>query len=409
MELFKVDTLDEAESKLLNYLPNIKIGEEEVFLLNALGRILSEDIYATEDIPAFTRSVVDGYAVLAKDLFGASESLPVFLEVIGKVDMGKSTDLEIKSGHAVYVPTGGMLPKNADAVVMIEYVELLNETTIGVYNTLAPNNNTMQKGEDIKKENIVLEKGSKIRTQDIGVLSALGIINIKVKNKAKITIFSTGDEIIAPNQKPKIGEIRDINSYVVAAMCEEAGAIVVEQSIIKDDYETLKTKTREAMKNSDLVILSGGSSVGEKDFTSTVIKEMGTPGVITHGLAIKPGKPTIIGVVDNTIFIGLPGQPASAYIVFLALVKPIIELLLEKKEVIKIPIKAIIDGNVHATAGRKNYQMVDIYESNNVLYAKPIHGKSGTITLLSKAKGYTIIESDLEGVTKGSCIDVYLF
>lgn len=409
MELFKVDTLDEANEKLLNYLPNIKIGEEEVFILKSQDRILSENIYATEDIPAFGRSVVDGYAVLAKDLFGASDSAPVFLEVAGKVEMGKSTDLEIKSGYAIYVPTGGMLPKNADSVVMIEYVELLDETTIAVYNTLAPGNNTMQKGEDIKKESIVLEKGSKIRAQDVGVLAALGITNIKVKKKPRITIFSTGDEIISPDKKPNMGEIRDINSYVVSAMAEKTGAVVVEQAIIKDNYDVLKMKTKEAMKNSDLVILSGGSSVGEKDFTSIVIKEMGNPGVITHGLAIKPGKPTIIGVVNGTIFIGLPGQPASAYIVFLALVKPIIELLLEKKDVKEIPIKAIIDSNVHATPGRKNYQMVDLYENNNILYAKPIHGKSGTITLLSNSKGYTVIETELEGLVKGSLIDVYLF
>lgn len=409
MELLRVDTIEHANEKVKNALSNYTIPTEIVPLSKASERVLATDVFANEPVPAFNRSTVDGYAVYASSVFGASESSGVFLELIGQAEMGKVTHQTLQKGQAIYVPTGGMIPEGGQAVVMIEHTEVLDDRTIVIYQPVAPGSNIMIAGEDMQAGELILRRGSRLRPQDIGALAAIGMHEVCVCVCPRVSIFSTGDEIIAPNQKPELGQIRDINGFVTAALIERAGGIVVEQRIIPDQYDKLKNAVEHAMKNSDVIILSGGSSVGKKDMTARVLNDLGTPGILTHGIAIKPGKPTIIASAQGRMLIGLPGHPVSSMMVFEVIVRPMLELMQGHKAKKMMAQPARLDANVHASPGRRNFQMVTLSDNEGNLVASPILGKSGAITLLSKADGFFIISEDLEGVYKDSMVDVYLF
>ncbi len=409
MKLLKVDTIEEAKNKMDMHFQDFFLKTEKIPLHNAVGRILAEDVDSPIDLPEFDRATVDGYALLSKDTFGAGESLPVFLDVIGKVDIGKDTALHIDSGKAAYVPTGGMIPEGADGMVMIEYVEHLDEYTIAVYDSIAPGDGIIRRGDDVKKGEHILSKGKKLKPQDIGFLAAVGIAEINVFRKPKVGILSTGDELVCPGEKVEFGQIRDINTYTLSAMVEEAGGAVCYQAIVEDDFQKLTEAVQHAAKESDLILISGGSSAGIKDMTAQVIDSLGEPGVFVHGLAIKPGKPTIIGKAAGIPIFGLPGHPISAMMIF----KVIVEYLLNKgffrsnRE--DILIQAICDANIHASPGKETYQMVALEKNNEQQYiARPIHGKSGAISLWMKAQGYIRIGQNQEGIQKGEKVEVVL-
>jgi molybdopterin molybdotransferase len=408
MKLLKVDTVEEVKLKIDAYFDHLRMEDEEIKILEGLGRISSEDIYSTIDLPEFHRSTVDGYAVCSKDTFGVSESLPTFLEVIGKVNMGQTTDLCVESGKAVYVPTGAMLPKGADAVVMIEYAEHLDEETIAVYRPVAPGEGVIHKGEDINKKTRLLIKGKQIRSQDIGALAAIGVNKVKVFQKPKIAILSTGDEIVDPIEKVEFGKIRDINTYALSAMAMEMGGAVTYKAVIKDDFNILKNTVESLIDQNDLVVISGGSSVGLKDVTAKVIDDLGEPGVFVHGIAIKPGKPTIIGKVRNTAVLGLPGHPVSAIMIFKVFGEYMIHKMLSKNVRDKIEIQAISEVNIPSSPGKETYQMVTLEKKEGQYIAKPIHGKSGAISLIVEAQGYIKIDANKEGIKKGESVKVTL-
>lgn len=431
MKLLNVDTIDQVKEKLHSYFAEYQPREETVPIRHAVGRYISQEIATDMDLPNFRRSVVDGYAVVAKDTFGVNDSVPVFLEVIGSVEMGQSCNLTLKSGQAIYVPTGGMLPEGADAMVMIEYVEKLDDKTIAVNKAATPNGSIMNQGDDFKSGTQLFRKGHRITKKDIGMLAAIGCSDIEVYQRPRVSIISTGDEIIDIHHIPTIGQIRDINSYTIAAFAEEIGAQIGTITKVKDERDNLQSALSKALDNSDLVLLSGGSSAGNKDMTAEIIDEMGKPGVITHGIAMKPGKPTIIGVLQfdddgrkqsNTdgiltkLAVGLPGHPMAAIIAYHAVVEYFIKKYYFHNEDQPLSVTAKISENVHAGEGRETFQLVtldkDLRAGNSIdgtgLIATPIHAKSGSISQLMYADGYVRMTALSEGLHKDSLVEVIL-
>lgn len=408
MKLLEVDTVQQVKDKMNEHFRDITVGYEEVELMSAMGRIAYEDIMSELDVPDFNRSTVDGYAVVSKDTYGASESMPVFLNIIGKVDMGRATDLTVLPGSCVYVPTGGMIPQGADAMLMIEYTELVDEGMLAANSPVATGENIILTGDDVRKGNKVLSKGRIIRSQDIGVLCAAGVSHLKVSKRPRVAVVSTGDEIVDPFGSVEPGQVRDINTYTVSAMVQELGGEVTESSIVKDDFELLRSKVDEASKNNDIVVISGGSSVGIKDNTEKVIDSFGGPGVFVHGVAVKPGKPTILGRVRNAAVFGLPGHPVSAVIIFKLFVQELIDKLLGKTRE-DIYINAVCSVNLHSSPGKETHQLVELVEEADGYTAKPIHAKSSAISQLSKAQGMIRIPISAEGIRKGETVKVELF
>lgn len=406
MKMFRVHSVEEAKKELIENFKNYKLESEEIDIYKALGRVLADDVYSNVNVPHFRRSTVDGYAVLSKDTHGVSESLPAFMEIIGEIHMGKPASKSLTSDKACYVPTGGMIPHGADAVVMVEYTEKLDEENIAVYRPTALKENIIDIGNDIAKDEKVLCRGLKLRPQDIGVLSSIGVDKIKVYKLPTIAIISTGDEIVCPNEDAKPGQIRDINTYTLASMAEEAGFLVTKKAVVKDVFELLKDITIECIDNNDIVIISGGSSVGTKDITSKVINVIGEPGVFVHGVAIKPGKPTILAKVKEKAVFGLPGQPVSAMIVFKVFVEYLIKHIQGINSEIEYSVEARFTSNIHSAQGKETYQMVTLEREGDEYLAKPIFGKSGMITLISKAKGYIKVEANKEGVKHGERVKV---
>ncbi len=409
MDLFKVQTLEAAGEMLLQEFSPLVVAKEILPLTESLGRVLAEDLMGVDPVPHFDRSVVDGYAVRGCDTFGAGESAPAFLTLAGTVEMGKGSICTVSPGMTVYVPTGGALPVGADAMVMVEYAERFGESALAVYKPAAPGENTLRIGEDLPVGDRLMRRGQRIRPQDIGVLAASGITDVSVARRLRISVISTGDEIVAPDQKPGAGEIRDINTYTLSALAEEAGAEVHRRSVVKDDFQLLRKTLEEALDDSDMVLLSGGSSVGVKDYTSEVLDSFPDSRVLVHGLAVKPGKPTLIARVQGKPVFGLPGQPASAMMVFKAVTEPFIRTLMGALPSVALGITAAAAVNIPSAPGRATFQMVTLEIQEGVLTAVPVHGKSGMISLMSRAQGYIRIDSRKEGIKKGEAVQVMMF
>ena len=407
MDFFNVVSVQEAREKVIEVFENYKFEVEKIPILECTDRILAEDIYSNINVPEFNRSTVDGFAIKSKDSHGASESVPSLFNILGEVHMGETAEYSIKSGQAVYVPTGGMIPEGADGVVMIEYTEKLDESNLMVYKSISFGENIILKGDDIRVGELALEKGRKTTPEVVGVLAALGQSQVKVYKKPKFYIISTGDEIIDLEEELELGKVRDINSYALYSLIIKLGGDIVGKIIVKDNYELLRTEVEKAINISDIVLISGGSSVGTRDYTGKVINSFNGEGVFIHGISIKPGKPTIIGEGKGKLIFGLPGHPVSSIVVFKTIVEYYIK---EKMGIIDfIPkTKAIMDFNFPSSSGRETYQMVKLKEEDGKIHATPSFGKSGMITLLSNSDGYIVIKSYEEGVYKGEEREVYL-
>lgn len=407
MELLKVDTIASARDKLVNVMQNKTLDTVKMKLLNTSGYIIAQDIFSQEAVPAFRRSSVDGYAVVAKDTEGATESLPVFLKIVGEICMGDPATIEIHSGECAYVPTGGMVPEGADAVVMVEYCELFDSRQAAVYSSTASGKSIVLAGEDIKADELVLKRGTRIRPQEMGVLACLGITEVLVYQPWNITIISTGDELISPEEIPSPGKIRDINTYALYAQAKKHGLNVLDTKVLKDNEDELKKAILHAMKESDIIAISGGSSQGKKDATKKIIDEVASSGSFTHGLALKPGKPTIIGYDDNTetLLIGLPGHPVAAILVFEMLINWLWKQSTNQTSVQTVFAK--MSSNLSGAPGRMTCQLVRLIKQENEYYAEPIFGKSGLITTLTKADGYLLIDQNKEGLQKDEIVEVF--
>lgn len=409
---------DQAREKLLAHLPDPQIDSETVEALDALKRIAAEDIFAPHPLPEFPRTTVDGYAVRAKDTFGASESLPAYLRLIGEVPMGDTPPFEIGTGQCALIHTGGMLPSGADAVVMLEYTqrvgtELVSQNDQGadeieIFKAVAAGENLIRVGEDVAQGQLVIPNGTLIRPAEVGGLMALGITSLRVARKPKIGLISTGDEVIDPGENPRPGQVRDINSYTLGALIENGGGAAVRYGIIKDSFEALKNAAARALSECDAIIITAGSSASTRDMTAEVIRQLGEPGVLVHGINTRPGKPTILGVCGGKAVIGLPGNPVSALVNGYLFVVPVIEKLLGALPKPKATIRARLTVNISSQAGREDWQPVKLRVENDGWVAEPVFGKSNLIFMLAAADGLLRIHPDANGVGAGEIVEVVL-
>ena len=409
MKLLQVDTLEAAREKLEAASSCLKADKEFVSLELAEGRILAQDIYSGENIPGFYRSSVDGYAVCSKDTAGATESIPVFLKIVEEVSIGHPAKKAIRSGECTYVPTGGMVPEGADAMVMVEYCELFDATEAAIYASVPFGASVVAPGEDVKKGQLLLKKGTRIGPAQCGALAAAGVVEVPVFVPWKVSILSTGDELVDPSCVPGPGQVRDINTWALSAFAGKAGMQVVLKRTLADEEALLEEAVREAAGTSDLVLTSGGSSQGKKDMTSEILNRISGGGVFTHGLALKPGKPTILGFDKErqTLLVGLPGHPVAALTVF--------ELLLvwlwkkktgQSEEVLTT---ARMKTNLASAPGKTTCLLVKLWKETDGYGAEPILGKSGLISTMAEADGYVLVDMNQEGLRAGDTVLVHRF
>ena len=376
---------------------------ELVSLGAAMGRILAEDIAATEYVPDFDRSTVDGYAVRARDTFGCSDAIPAILPVQGEVFMGEGAEFSLNPEECVAVPTGGAVPKGADSVVMIEFTEDYGDGTIGVGKSVAPGQNMIFRGDDVFPGKVILQKGRVLSSQDIGALAAIGRVQVPVVKKLTVGVISTGDELVPPEVTPAAGQVRDVNSPMLEAMLGAFGVHVINYGIVIDNEALLREKVEKAVAECDTVLLSGGSSVGVKDAACRIIESMGS--LLLHGIAIKPGKPTILGKTGQKALVGLPGHPVAAYFITKLFVLPLLSRLQGRKQE-AYTTTAKVTESISANHGRAQYHCCRLERKGGQLYAYPIRGKSGLITTLAGADGYFCIDRDCEGLPKFAEIQV---
>ena len=377
---------------------------EKVPLSDALGRVLAEDITAEEYVPDFDRSTVDGYALRAKDTFGCSDAIPAILDLTGEVRMGEEAAIRIERDCCAYVPTGGMIPEGADCAVMIEYTEDYGDGTVGILKPGAPGMNMVFRGDDVFPGKVVLKAGRKLAPQDIGALAAIGKTDVPVCLPLRVAVISTGDELVPAYQTPGPGQVRDVNSPMLTALLESFGAEPIDYGIVTDDETLLQEKTADAVKSCDAVILSGGSSAGVKDAACRIIGDMGE--LLLHGIAIKPGKPTILGKAGNKPLIGLPGHPVAAFFVAKLFVLPLLAQLEGRVEQ-TYPVRAKLNESLNANHGRMQINACRLEADGGNLWASPIRSKSGLITQLAGADGYLIIGRDCEGLGKETEVEVF--
>jgi molybdopterin molybdotransferase len=407
-EFFKVTSL----AQVFEYMSDFPlVGTEIVPLLETDGRILAADIISDVDLPDFARSTMDGFAVQAASTFGVSEGSPAYLTVKGSVAMGDHPLFSITTGEAARISTGGMLPEGANAVVMIEHTGEIDDTTIEVYRSVAPGQHVVEKGEDFGKEEMVLSCGQKIRPQEKGLLAAFGKETVEVYQKPVIGIISTGDEVVPVNEIPGSGQIRDINTYTIASLVIKAGGVPVTYGIARDEFKVLFEKGSQALAQCDMVLISGGSSVGTRDFTIEALSALPDATILVHGISISPGKPTILAKVGPKAFWGLPGHVVSAMVVFTVAVQPFIENIggLSPQDKSEPKISALLSRNVSSAQGRIDYIRVRLTETKGVLWAEPVLGKSGLIHTMIKADGLIAIGENTEGLDKGAEVQVIPF
>ncbi len=381
------------------------LGETEtVSYTEAAGRVLAEDIIAEEYVPDFDRSTVDGYACRAADTFGCSDAIPAILELKGEVLMGQDADFSLPRDACAYVPTGGAIPRGADCAVMIEYTEDYGDGTVGILKPGAPGMNLIFRGDDVYPGKPILKAGRVLTSQDVGALAAVGKTAVSVSRRVKVGILSTGDELVPPDETPGPGRVRDVNTPLLTAMLRDFGAEPVGYGIVADDEALLRVKLRQAAGECDAVILSGGSSVGVKDAACRIIEEMGE--LLLHGIAVKPGKPAILGKAGAKPLIGLPGHPVAACFVTQLFVLPLLGRLMGRTQE-DLTVTAELTESVGANHGREQITACRLRREGGRLLAAPIRSKAGLITQLAGADGYFLIKRDCEGLPKGAQIQVY--
>jgi len=413
-EFFNVLPPQRALAALLKVLPPPSIALEKVPAQDSLGRVTATDLVSRQDLPTFPRSTVDGYSLRAADSFGATEGLPACFSVVGEVPMGRAPAVAVSLGEAALTYTGGMLAAGADAVVMVEHTQQIDADTIEVVRPVAPGENVVQPGEDLCAGDIILPRGHLLRPQDIGGLAALGITSLPVAKRPRVAVLSMGDEVVSPENEPAMGQIRDVNSYTIASQILRGGAEPVPLGIVPDNYEDQLEVARRGLKHSDALVFSAGSSVSARDMTADIINALGQPGVLVHGLSIHPGKPAIVGMVDEKPVFGLPGNPVSAMIVFDLLVRPILYHL-AGCSTLPQPARtaARLDRDVASAPGREDYLPVKLKRSDHggpdELVAEPVFGKSNLIFTLIRADGLVQVPLDKAGLYAGETVMVRLF
>jgi molybdopterin molybdotransferase len=407
-EFFKVLDVDQVLALVPSFA---RLPAEDILLAEAAGRVLAQDVLADADLPGFARSTVDGYAVQAASTFGAAEASPAFFQVVGSIAMGESPGLCVAAGQAARIATGGMLPSGADSVVMLEHADALDETTIEVLRSVAPGQHVITAGEDFEKNTVIASGGRRLRPQDTGVLAAFGRTRLRATRRPVVGIISTGDEVVPVDVDPAPGQIRDVNSYSLAGLIAESGALPLALGIVKDDFAALHEACAQALNRCDMLLISGGSSVGVRDFTVEVIAAFPGSEILVHGIAISPGKPTILARVLDKPFWGLPGHVVSAMIVFARIVRPFLRHIAGASDSLRqdIRIAARLNRNVASAQGRTDFVRVRLVREQSGIRAEPILGKSGLLNTMVKADGIIEIGKNVEGLDKGSEVEVLLF
>ena len=411
LEFFRLQTRQEVLALYDRFAP---VGVEEVELAEAGGRVLASPILAPEDVPGFLRATMDGYAVRARDTFGAGAGAPQYLEIKGEVPMGVAPTRAVAGGETLRVATGGMLPPGADAVVMIEYTAEHPDGTLEVRRAVAPGENVLAPGEDVARGERLFPAGRRLRPQEIGLLAALGLRRLTAYKKPRVAIISSGDEIVRLDEMPGPGQVRDSNAYLAAAQVAEWGGLPLMLGIIPDDFSALRNSLAAALEASDLILISGGSSVGVRDLTLTAIRDLPDAEILVHGVALRPGKPTILADLGQTPgkpLLGLPGHPASAAVVMEVLGRPLLLRLAGASD--QSPwgraVTAGLSRNLAGATGREDYVRVRLRREGATLWADPVLGPSGLLSPLVKSDGLVMIPLGVEGFFKGEEVSVQLF
>jgi molybdopterin molybdotransferase len=393
---------------------------ESMHISNSLGRVSAGDITSPEDLPEFDRSTMDGYAVRSEDTFGSAESRPTLLRVVGEIPMGTMPERILSKGEVMKIATGGALPNGADAVVMLEQTQPVDAVNIEVVKPVAPLENVIRAGDDIKKDEAILTRGHRIRPQDMAALASVGITRIPVFERPRVAIISTGNEIVSADIVPPPGRIRDSNSYALEGLITQTGGSPVKTDIVPDDYTQLLRILEKALHDCRMVLVTGGSSVGTADLTARVINDAGPPGVLVHGVSIKPGKPLIIGLTGtperHVPIFGLPGHPAAVSICFELFVKPVLVRLsgevplpaLEGVPSYRV-VKAKLARSISSGPGREDHVRVTLEKKDGQLWARPVFGASGLISTLVKAVGTVVVPAHKIGIEVGEDVEVRLF
>ncbi|MDQ2857714.1 MAG: molybdopterin molybdotransferase MoeA [Candidatus Eremiobacteraeota bacterium] len=381
---------------------------ENVALEAALGRVVASPIRAAETLPAFARSTMDGYAVRAAETFGASEAAPAYLLLCGEVAMGRAAALTVPPLGAARIYTGAMLPAGADAVIMVEDTNAHGDE-IELLSSVAPGENIVAAGEDVRRGDLALDAGRRLRAQDVGGLAALGVTSLEVFARPRIAVLSTGDEVVPVAWTPGPGQVRDINATTVSAVIAAAGGEPVACGIAPDDETALLAATQAALADADALVLSAGSSVSDRDLTARVVERLGAPGIFVHGIAIKPGKPTLVAFAGTKPVIGLPGNPASALVLAWRLVAPLVRHLggeaVDAGGVV-CELDAVLAAPVRSRPGREDYVPCTLERTGDAVRAVPIFGKSNLIFTLIRADGLIRIPLDRSGIAAGAAVRV---
>ena len=407
---FRVVTPQEALRLLLQVPP---VTTERVPTVRARGRVLAEDLYSAVDLPHFHRAAMDGYAVKAKDTFGASQSLPAYLKLAGVMEMGKEAARPVATGEAIRISTGGMMPPESDAVVMVEYADEVEGGLVEIHRGVSPWQNVIQIGDDIKKGEMVFQRGRRLRAHDLGALTGIGISSVPVYKQPRIALISTGDEIVDADTDPLPGQVRNINQHSLAGLIEECGGELKDWGVVRDDKDQLTKAIGEALEWGDLVLLSGGSSMGAKDIALETILSFADSEFVFHGISISPGKPTIFAKARGKPILGLPGYPVSALVIFDLFAGPLIRRLAgqDTETVTRFTktVQATLKTNISSQVGREDYVRVTLERDADRLLAVPLPTKSGAIFTLVKADGMVRIDLNQDGLEPGEEVEVILF
>lgn len=396
--MLHVVTREQAVQCVRAFTEDLPCRTETIPIGESCGRVTAADVIADEDVPAFDRTTMDGFAVCAADTFGASAATPAQLAVVGEIAMGEAPVFAIGRGECARISTGGMLPQGADAVVMVEQTDEAEGLCL-VYKSAFPVENVTRRGDDIKRGAAVLREGTRLLPQHVGVLAALGVYEVPVYRKPVVAVISTGDEIV--QRDPAAGQVRDVNGFLLSALIEQAGGEPLFFGAVEDNRAKIADALKTCLDKADAVLLSGGSSAGAQDMTVSVLDELGE--VFFHGIAMKPGKPTIFGAANGKPVFGLPGHPLAAYFVFRLIVSEYLRAFFRRasdKPRHTLPLAV----NVPSNHGREEFLCVRISENGE---AVPLHTKSGVISVLSAADGFIRIPRDTEGLAKGTAAEVY--
>ncbi len=405
IEFFDVIPIADVLAMVERFAP---VGTETVSVDQAFGRVLAETVSADIDLPGFARATMDGYAVAAQSTFGASEANPAYLALAGEIRMGERPAVTIGPGQAVRIATGGMLPAGADAVVMVEHTDAVDDTTIEVHLSVAPGRNMVRADEDFARGAAVLAPGKRIRSAEAGLLAAVGRTEVRVFRRPEVAILSTGDEIVPPDRVPAPGQVRDVNRYSLSALVAEAGGIARPMGIVEDRFESLRDRCLEAL-SADMVMISGGSSLGVRDFTVDALNALPGAQLLVHGIAIRPGKPTHLARSGRIPVWGLPGHVDSAMVVFHAVVRPFLDRISGRnpEDCRRFPVTAVLSRNLASAQGRADYIRVRLTSVDGRLTAEPLPGPSGLLNTMVHADGLVCIDTHTEGLDEGSPVAVF--